>query len=394
MLVALNLGGAGIELGGGLLNERIVLSAQPWVSIRHSVAEISIGPKLNFDLRDGQLRQQDWDEPGDYGLIVHKFSWGKWLRGGAIAHKSFGHGTLVNRYHNRVDRDHGRLGIELKILAETHISWRPNRYELMVDQVLDRPVMAGGFGWWSTHGELNLIYAADHGAPTQIESDVQSDGWLKHSPHSRWALSLSSRWQLIPRGGQTELALIGDINSIRTKGWGIHSGLELAFQDRDDWRVQIRFLGMRSGRDYTWSLFDTSYLIDRWRGIESELENAEAVWGLQGLFQLTVQNALIIGLEYTDVEQADRTDFGAWMRVPLDRFTLGAFWKVRRVNGFVEIFDWNDLLAAVSGRYRVNDWFTVTSVLSRDWFIDRDFATYAPNTTLLLMAGFDWANQR
>ena len=107
-----------------------------------------------------------------------------------------------------------------------------------------------------------------------------------------------------------------------------------------------------------------------------------------------MQNALIIGLEYTDVEQADRTDFGAWLRVPLDRFTLGAFWKVRRVNGFVEVFDWNDLLAAVSGRYRVNDWFTVTSVLSRDWFIDRDFATYAPNTTLLIMAGFDWANQR
>ena len=191
-----------------------------------------------------------------------------------------------------------------------------------------------------------------------------------------------------------EMALIADVNTIETEGWGIHTGIALGFQNRNDWRVQFRFLGMRSGRDYTWSLFDTSYLIDRWRGIESELEQAEAVWGLQGLFQLTVQDALIIGAEYTDVEQSNRTDFGAWVRVPLERFTVGAFWKVRRVDGFGEIFDWDQLLAAASGRYRVNDWFTVTGVLSRDWFIDRERATYTPQTTILLMAGFNWESSQ
>ena len=104
----------------------------------------------------------------------------------------------------------------------------------------------------------------------------------------------------------------------------------MRYRARSDWQIEFDVMAMRSGRDYTWSLFDTSYLVDRWRNVNAEPARAEAVWGGQGVLQFTLDDALIIGLGYGDVEQSERADFDAWVQVPLERVTL-RFLKVRRL---------------------------------------------------------------
>ena len=68
--------GVGIELGGEYLNERIYQSSRPWVALEGAGLQLVLGPRFNVDLRTGELREKDWDQPGDYGLIVHQLKWG------------------------------------------------------------------------------------------------------------------------------------------------------------------------------------------------------------------------------------------------------------------------------------------------------------------------------
>ena len=125
-------------------------------------------------------------------------------------------------------------------------------------------------------------------------------------------------------------------------------------------------------------MFDTSYLVDRWRNVECKPARAEAVWGGQGVLQFTFDDALIIGFGYGDVEQSERADFDAWVQVPLERLTLGAFWKARRFDELAGLLDMDNVYAALSAGYRLNEWFQVSSVVSRDWFIDDLNGTYKP----------------
>lgn len=386
--------GVGIELGGEYLNERIYQSSRPWVALEGAGLQLVLGPRFNVDVRTGGLREKDWDQPGDYGLIVHQLKWGRWLEAGAIAHRTMGNGTLMNRYHNRIDRDHGRLGLTIDMSQMRSHALRPNRYTFMSDQLLGRPVLAAGLGWWSGWGSLDVFYTGDHGAPIKIGSATARDGWLEHQQTHRWALSASTRLNLIDDGGAFALSLLADVNTIEVQGWGIHSGFGMRYRARSDWQIEFDVMAMRSGRDYTWSLFDTSYLVDRWRNVNAELARAEAVWGGQGVLQFTLDDALIIGLGYGDVEQSERADFDAWVQVPLERVTLGAFWKVRRFDELAGLFDMDNVYAALSAGYRLNEWFHVSGVVSRDWFIDDLHSTYKPRTSFYLAVGIEPPRQR
>ena len=101
-------------------------------------------------------------------------------------------------------------------------------------------------------------------------------------------------------------------------------------------------------------------------------------------------DALFIGMEYADCEQAGRTDVGGWLRVPIERITVGAFWKARRVDGLVDAFSDDKFMAAFSLRARLQKSLFTELVLARDWFADSGAAGYLPSTSALLMLEANW----
>ena len=52
----------GVRVGGGLLDEQVLLVSQPWIALRTDTARIALIAPLNIDLDAGTLRERDWDE--------------------------------------------------------------------------------------------------------------------------------------------------------------------------------------------------------------------------------------------------------------------------------------------------------------------------------------------
>jgi hypothetical protein len=67
-----------------------------------------------------KLRQEDWDEPGDYLKVLHQLTIGSkeeefFLGLGQGQPVTLGHGTLVRRYSSNLDLDHTRTTVELDL---------------------------------------------------------------------------------------------------------------------------------------------------------------------------------------------------------------------------------------------------------------------------------------
>ena len=58
------------------------------------------------------------------------------------------------------------------------------------------------------------------------------------------------------------------------------------------------------------------------------------------------------------------------------------------------LLDMDNVYAALSAGYRLNEWFQVSSVVSRDWFIDDLNSTYKPRTSFYLAVGIEPPRQR
>jgi hypothetical protein len=296
----------GLRLGGGLLDETPVMAFQPWLAVEGKHLRVAMGPPINVNLENGEIRERDWDEVADYGRLIHRIRWGDWLQGGVIANRSVGNGTLVRRYHNGTDRDHARLGLDMHFDTGSSALYLPNHYEFLIDQVLGAPVTALSIGRrWHT-GHILLTYAADFAAPIDVRSSLDDDGWLASDRETRLAYGFSLNWVPFSLGKGFRLALLGDLNSVGALNLGAHAGIEFSYEVPKRWRINVRMMAMGLSRGYTWSLFDTGYLIDRWRGIDKELSESEDTYGAQGHIQFSIADALIIGIEYADCQQAGR----------------------------------------------------------------------------------------
>ena len=70
-------------------------------------------------LSDSTVREEDWDELGDYFRIIRFVQWGArerpdpvYVRAGELVDVSLGHRSVVDRYFNVVDTNHHKLGIQ------------------------------------------------------------------------------------------------------------------------------------------------------------------------------------------------------------------------------------------------------------------------------------------
>jgi len=252
-------------------------------------------------------------------------------------------------------------------------------------------VMGGALGYMDDKGHLLMQGAADFAYPAHIDGGLDDTGWPRSTRMMRGGVGLSGRFQLWAPNERYTVSLLGDADMLTTRAWGTHLGVELEVDDGRDWRVELASNLMILGENYTWSLFDTGYLIDRWRGISDELAVAKQALGSRSNLQVTYADSVIVGTHYADAQQAGRADLGAWVRVPFKRATVGAYWRVRRVQAGAAFFDFDEVLAALSAHATLTHPLSVEFTLSRDWFAQPS-GRYAPHTSALLSVEARWSN--
>lgn len=126
----------------------------------------------------GTLRQEDWDEPGDYLRVLRFVEYGApqerlHLRMGELGGAVLGHGTVMNRYFNVLDVDHNQFGVHV------NVNERLGGAQVIVDHLLDPEVMAvRGYvrpwallapGSWMERYAVGASLALDIDAPLAFE---------------------------------------------------------------------------------------------------------------------------------------------------------------------------------------------------------------------------------
>ena len=173
---------------------------------------------------------------------------------------------------------------------------------------------------------------------------------------------------------------------------------------------------MYLGPKYTWSFFDTGYLLDRWReptnsdvsgnsngvsgGFDDQLRGYEEAFGGRLQFIATKKKILTVGAEYADASQPGRADLMFWLTVPTVEYKINAFWRNRSVRDRWRLFDPSEVLAGGRVEVKIDDWGRMGLTAARVWRVfDEDepdalgtpgpspvapVYRYEPNTELLI----------
>ncbi len=224
----------------------------------------------------GGLRRADWDEVNDYGRIVADVGWGRpddlfSFRAGSLADVTLGVGNLVSRYSSTLDPDHWRSGVQAAIHADVAGA------DLFVDSFLGPSVTAGRVyvrPFWPLNpggiaGRIelgasaafdfqapeDLVFAADHGIALASAN-------LPDATHRVvTGLGLDLRWPVVkfPQVEVTPYTAFGWV----AQAWGVHAGIDLAFEPAKGWRFGLTGEFRRLWDGYVASWFDTTYMADR-----------------------------------------------------------------------------------------------------------------------------------
>jgi hypothetical protein len=383
----------GVRLGGGVITEAAALKTTPWFAVRTSETTVALQAPMLIKLESGLLRRRDWDEPGDYSKVLRRVEVGSWLKAGALRDRTIGNGTIVRRYHNGSDPDHGRLGIDVTVdLARFGVNHLvPNHLEVFVDQVFGPPVLGSAFGYRSRDNFALMTLAADLAAPEGHFGELNSVYTPSARRGARWISGLAGHVRATPHGQALTLDVHGDLNTIDLSAFGGHFGIKLGYDDRGLWRFTGRLEGMILGEGYTWGLFDQGYLIDRWTGLNQRLDTADFSLGGRVDLQLGYANAFILGGQFAQCSQAGRADLSAFLRVPLKRTTLTAFWRVRGPKETIRLFDFGSAMSAISVDIEITSLVSAELMMSRDWRTDINEDVFEPTTTGMVSLALDWS---
>ena len=136
------------------------------------------------------------------------------------------------------------------------------------------------------------------------------------------------------------------------------------------------------GEQYTWSLFDTGYLVDRWGGTASARLRATQTLGGRGGVLLVYGEIWIFGGEYADCVQSGRSDLSSWMSMPIGRTTLTAMWRQRRVQDRMELFEADTALAAIAAQVQLTSHSALSAFIAREWRTKVENNAFVPTTTV------------
>lgn len=385
----------GIRAGSGVIDGTFSLSTNPWFAVSSKTALLAFQAPLNVDLDAGELRRQEWDEPGDFGRLIRRLQIGPWFKAGPIRGRSLANGTLMRRYNNGTDPDHGRLGLDLHadISADAVPAYVPNHLEFMIDQVLDAPVFGAAFGYRRHQNFLLLSTAGDFGAPSGSFGPVTDVFLPKADRGTRWAAGLAGQVRATRSTSALSLDVHGDFNVMDRSHYGGHLGLKAGYGHAKTWSLTVRAEGMALGSGYTWSVFDQGYLIDRWTGLTNRLAATRFALGGRLDTQFEYRDALIVGGQFASCSQSGRHDLSAFARVPFEKVTLSGSWRVRAPDTSLGLFDPDNALAALSARFSLMSPLSAEFLIAHDWRVNTADGRFRPTTTALFSIAAGWASE-
>lgn len=351
----------GAGAGVGSVDGEGVGLLQPWVGVGDERWGLALQAPLRLSFNTGKLRDQDWDEATDAGRVLRFFtlrdhtpSTDYEIKAGGLTALTLGHGTLVDRYHNNTLDDHPRVGLSLML------SGKRGGTELFVDQLLGPPVAGGRVQTtWADRLTFGLTFVADTGVRAPRPADQpEDDGFLAAYGADLTATVYTSR------GFDLDLYVEG--NGVDDAGAGLHTGVEATWRIRQRWAVTALGEYMYMSDDYTWSLFDTGYLIDARSVGRPRLSRPGIVHGGRGRLEIDYDGRLAVGAQYADAEGGDQADATAWLRVASESLDLTAYVDHRAGPGPPES------LGAVGARYVLAPGLWVAGHLARTWRVHPD----------------------
>lgn len=251
-----------------LLTAGTELAAGPVRAALHVPLRLRITDKAPLEAgKTPGLRQEDWDQPGDWARLLHYGEW-RWkngrLRVGGLAGVTLGHGFLVDRFYNNLDFDRHETGVRLNHDGD---NWG---VEAMLQDVVQPEVMAlRGFARPGPKWTLGATVAIDAAAPTAVRASTPAGVILPGTRLTSEPLTLTgldAAREVWRDGARTAVAYLDFALGHRpggAVGGGGQLGLALHLTPSKGVEVDTRLALRLQTPRYAPGWFDTAYALDR-----------------------------------------------------------------------------------------------------------------------------------
>ena len=356
--------------------------------------------------QSGVLRDEDWDELGDYLRFVRFVSYGRpskpvYARLGELGSLVLGHGTIVNGYYNVVTPDHYKLG--LRASAETSYAGAT----AFVDHLVE-PRLLGGrayvrpWSWlapssWMTRLAMGASLVADLDAPVRLAR--YEDRQPIVGPERRPAIRRSRPTAI---GGldvelnvlDREVASItpySDLNHHFGLGTGWHAGISSAvrFGGGDvqlSNRLEFRWLGPNYLPDYIGPLYEIHrYQFPGWGQllpapklqVAADAGRGRLLGGYGELTGTFFERVTVSG-GYANYQGPDNGSLRLRLQMtPIERLQVGFFYVKQHFETVDALFDRRGTLLIGEGRLGIAGPVYLKGAYSLLWHL-RDNGSYAP----------------
>ncbi|MCC7431151.1 hypothetical protein IT568_09935, partial [bacterium] len=278
---SLNVDGA---VGATIVDGEIVNS----IGIRPEFAIGKLGIRLDLSVyvdKDGKIKDQYWDEPGDYLEKIYYIRWGQkgdpfYVKGGQLDNVTLGYGLLVNNYTNSVEYpnrirvgtqlglDYGNWGIDA---FQNNFRELDNKGSLLGIRGFYRPVSLLEVGaTFATDNDQNANVAFRESVKDAKElnpGNTTLDGFLKAEPTIS-GFVLDAGMPILQMEG-LNLTVYTQFAKLLGYGYGLTPvGARFQFTS-----LQIRAELRRFGKEFLSEYFDRTYELNR-----SELSQTNGIF--------------------------------------------------------------------------------------------------------------------
>ena len=330
---------------------------------------------------EGLLRQEDWDEPGDYLRFVRLLEYGRasesfHARAGELGAVTLGHGTIVNGDYNVVSPDHFRFGVR----SDLHTEYGGG--SLILNDVAAPGLLGGRLyvrpaafadteSWWtglavgvSVLGDATAPFSLERGpgdrpvvGPRQFPEVDQRQG--------TWLLGIDAELDVVDTDA-VRVTPYADFNIHFGLDEGLHSGVLADVRPTDGLRFSTRLEYRLMGENYLPDYFGPLYEVDRFQFLgwgallpQPKLRvaadsRAGPVMGGYGELTARIFDYVTVSGAYANHEGPSNSMFRLSVESsPIDRFQLGLFYYKHSLEDFGEVFDRDGALMVAESRVQL-----------------------------------------
>lgn len=345
--------------------------------------------------QDSVIREEDWDEVGDFFKILRYFQYGfpnepYYVRVGELTGVSIGHGTVVNSYYNVVDVNHYKMGIR------STIDVGYGGVEVMIDHVAPPNLLAirpfvRPFTFFPTADifkkvTTGLVFAADFDAPTALKVDaggvpvIEEAGPVREAsePVILWGWDLD--WEVFSNEWVAIIPFF-DVMVLGDEGAGTHLGTFINFSLPANIHIDTRIEWRFASKGYQPTYISPIYEIERWRFVQGpKITDVRAGFagadsdrhGLLGSLTFRVDKWVTVTAAYEDYQGPDNANFTARLELPwiADVVQAAAYWTKRNFDDAEDLGSLDNALLIAMLRVKVYDPLYLWAEYSRQWHVD------------------------